>query len=216
MIRASLFDFDGVIADTEPAHAQAFQQYLYENYGVDVDVEIILPYKGITSKEKLVKLNQDRQLNCDPALFDQEELARIYRSIATATLSPRPGFDDLLTFLKERQIKVGVVSSSLKADLEYFVQVNQLEQKLDVIVSYEDVLRHKPKADPYLFALEKLQIEATDAIAIEDTVTGLLAAQAAGIRQLYHFSNQPQFAVPIVEQVSSFVDLLHLLQANQD
>jgi HAD superfamily hydrolase (TIGR01509 family) len=180
-VRAFLFDFDGLIIDTETA-SRAGWQWLYRRHGFELPAErwatlvgtIGAPFDPMGHLEELVgeplareELNESRYAH-EVSLIEAEEL--------------RPGIADYLAEAKERGLKRAIVSSSTRAWID--MHLRRLEQAVgwDAIVAADhDVARAKPRPHLYLEALELLRVGAGEAVAFEDSLNGVRAARAAGI-----------------------------------
>lgn len=180
-IRAFLFDFDGLILDTETA-SRAGWEWLYERHGHELPHDRWATLVGtrdaawdpMTHLEELVggplereTLNEERYAH-ELTLIEAEEL--------------RPGIADYLAEAKRRSIKCAIVSSSSRRWID--MHLARLEQGAgwDAIVAADrDASRAKPRPDLYLETLERLGVDGAEAIAFEDSVNGIRAAQAAGI-----------------------------------
>jgi HAD superfamily hydrolase (TIGR01509 family) len=180
-IRAFLFDFDGLIIDTETA-SRAGWQWLYRRHGFELPAEkwatvvgtIGAPFDPMAHLEELAgrpldreELNERRYAH-EISLIEAEEL--------------RPGIADYLAEAKRRGLKRAIVSSSSRRWID--MHLLRLERTVgwDAIVAADhDAARAKPRPDLYLEALEALDVTAGEAVAFEDSLNGVLAAQAAGI-----------------------------------
>lgn len=92
-----------------------------------------------------------------------------------------PGLKEFLDLLKEEEKKLAVVTSSSREQLEFLLKFLDLDAYFDVTVARDDVKETKPSPEPYLKALELLGVGAEEAIAFEDSVTGITSAKDAGI-----------------------------------
>jgi HAD superfamily hydrolase (TIGR01509 family) len=180
-IRAFLFDFDGLIIDTETA-SRAGWQWLYRRHGFELPAEqwatvvgtIGAPFDPMAHLEELAgrpldreELNERRYAH-EISLIEGEEL--------------RPGIADYLAEAKRRGLKRAIVSSSSRRWID--MHLLRLERTVgwDAIVAADhDAARAKPHPDLYLEALQVLGVAAGEAVAFEDSLNGMLAAQAAGI-----------------------------------
>jgi HAD superfamily hydrolase (TIGR01509 family) len=180
-IRAFLFDFDGLILDTETA-SRAGWEWLYRHHGFELPAEkwatvvgtIGAPWDPMRHLEELVggplprdELNE-RRFAHELSLIEAEEL--------------RPGIADYLAEAKRRGLKRAIVSSSSRGWIDMHLQRLERAVGWDAIVAADhDAARAKPRPDLYLEALHLLGVEAGDAVAFEDSPNGVRAAQAAGI-----------------------------------
>ncbi len=180
-VRAFLFDFDGLIVDTETASRAAWES-VYREHGFELPADkwltlvgtIGAPWDPMTHLEGLVggplaqeELNEQRR-DHELTLLEAEAL--------------RPGIADYLDEAKRRGLKRAIVSSSTRRWVD--MHLARLERTVgwDAIVTADhDVARAKPRPDLYEEALELLGVEAGEAVAFEDSLNGVRAARSAGI-----------------------------------
>jgi HAD superfamily hydrolase (TIGR01509 family) len=180
-VRAFLFDFDGLILDTELA-SRAGWQLLYREHGHELPADLWAtlvgtthaPWDPMTHLEELVgeplerqALNERRYAH-ELALIEAEEL--------------RPGIADYLAAARRHGLKRAIVSSSTRPWVD--MHLERLEEAVgwDAICTADgDPARAKPSPTLYLEALGFLDVAAPDAVAFEDSPNGVLAAKAAGV-----------------------------------
>lgn len=180
-VRAFLFDFDGLIIDTESA-SRAGWEWLYREHGFELPQDqwatligtIGAPWEPMRHLEELVGspldaegLN-DRRRAHELSLLEAEEL--------------RPGILDYLDEAERRGLKTAIVSSSSNRWID--MHLARLERAVGwdaIVAANHDVARAKPRPDLYLEACRQLEVAPADAVAFEDSPNGVRAARAAGI-----------------------------------
>lgn len=176
---AVLFDFDGVLVDSEPVHHRCWQQVLTP-YGIDLDWKTYSEHCiGVADRSMLAFLCTLR----DPVL-EIEKLEADWprkRSIYRDHMSSIGVAEDVRLLLSElhQHYKLAVVSSSGIDDISAILKPTGLLPLLDTIVTGHDVERRKPAPDPYLLAMDRLQV--SRALAVEDSKAGITSARAAGL-----------------------------------
>jgi HAD superfamily hydrolase (TIGR01509 family) len=176
---AVLFDFDGVIADTENHHIVAWQRTLLA-LGWQVPDDVAARSAEVDDRQFLRELFQTQGINdgdVDGWVLKKQELTvRLLRD------TPRiyPGVIDLIKSLATRA-RVAVVSGTWRENIEAVLEASGCAKHFDLIVSKEDVQAAKPDPESYLLALRRLQVDAGCAVALEDSPSGLAAATAAGL-----------------------------------
>jgi HAD superfamily hydrolase (TIGR01509 family) len=180
-IRAFLFDFDGLILDTELA-SRAGWELLYRDHGHELPADLWATLVGTTHApwdprahlEELVGAPLDwdalheRRYAHEIALIEAEEL--------------RPGIAEYLAAARRDGLKRAIVSSSTRGWVD--MHLERLEEAVgwDAICTADrDPARAKPAPTLYLEALRLLEVDADEAVAFEDSPNGVLAAKAAGI-----------------------------------
>jgi putative hydrolase of the HAD superfamily len=183
MITALIFDFDGLILDTETAEIRSWQN-IYAEYGYpfphDEFIQTVGGY-GISNFDAALYLQDltHGSLNADVlrTRFRNQSGDTIRRS------SILPGVANILTEAKHRNMKLAVASSSPHSWVDAHLTRLGLFQQFDKIICRDDVApgRTKPKPDLFLKALEQLNVRADEAVVFEDSPHGVEAANAAGI-----------------------------------
>ncbi len=194
-LKALIFDFDGVILDTETPEYQTWQS-IYSEFGLDLPMSAW--EKGMGSSLQAF----------DPLVYLEERLGRpVNRQVLKArqkaqllqlirTMPPLPGIEAYLSLSGERGLKVAVASSSgidwVSGNLERLGILHHFH----ALCTKDDVAEVKPDPALYRLALERLGVGAGDALAVEDSPNGIRAARAAGI-----------FCVAVPTPVSRDLDL---------
>ena len=178
MISAILFDLDGTLANTDPIHFQVWQEILAQ-YGIDCDRTFYQEQISGNTNERLIAdvLPQLSPQESRQLAIDKE--AR-YREIAS-TLDAMPGLERVITLTDTVPLKRAAVTNAPKANAYHLLSALNLTDTLTTVILAEDAPPGKPDPAPYLLALEKLATPAENAIAFEDSPTGIKAAVAAGI-----------------------------------
>ncbi|MBV8064351.1 MAG: HAD-IA family hydrolase [Actinobacteria bacterium] len=180
-INAFLFDFDGLILDTETASREGWA-WLYREHGFDLPEDkwatligtIGAPWEPMGHLEELVGSPLDREgLN---------ERRRAHELSLLETEEFRPGILDYLAEAAERDLRTAIVSSSSNRWIDMHLSRLEHAHRWDAIVAANhDVARAKPRPDLYLEACGILGVQPSEAIAFEDSPNGVRAARAAGI-----------------------------------
>ena len=189
VLQAVFFDFDGVIADTEPLHLRAYQAVLQAD-GIDLNKsEYYARYLGYDDVGLFDALAKDRHISLSDEKIDEWVAAK--SSIVEEMLSSDsilfPGAAACVRMFAER-VPLAVASGALEPEIEIVLQQAGLRSSFAAIASASDGVRGKPAPDLYLLAMAKLKdrlpgaIDPAACIAIEDSRWGLEAAQRAGLR----------------------------------
>lgn len=179
--RAIVFDFDGLIVDTERPIYEAYRA-VFAEYGVPLTVEMWSGVIGASSERGLLFERLDSAIG---GRVDREEVrrrARGHRLNATDALPAQAGVAEHIAQAKEAGLKLGVASSSSAEWVRRHLGRLGLLASFDAVCTRDDVQRTKPAPDLYELALERLGAGAHEAFAIEDSPHGVTAAKAAGLR----------------------------------
>jgi len=178
-----LFDFDGVLADTEPVHCASWAEVLAPA-GVALEWEFYrVQCIGIDDREMLRMLASQSH---PPRPW--EDLWKLYpakKERFRARVAAAPPFAaELREFLSglDGRYRLAVVSSSSCAEIEPMLEAGGLRRHFQTVVGGENVKHHKPAPDPYLLAAERLGAQAP--LVVEDSAAGLASGRAAGFEVL--------------------------------
>lgn len=194
MIRALLYDLDGLIIDTEPIHFRAFRQFM-RAHGVELPETVMPRLIGFNEIDNIRVLREEYGLRQPLEELISERRAIYARLLETEEIPVFPGFWELAEQARRRGLKQAVVSSSLRPQVEgplrRLLAQREGEQDplrfFDAIVSGDEVAQPKPAPDIYVLARERLGLPGEECLAFEDTPVGAASAAAAGI---------PVYAVP--------------------
>jgi HAD superfamily hydrolase (TIGR01509 family) len=199
MLKAIIFDCDGVIADTEPIHMAAFGRVLAEEGITLTEEDYFAQYLALDDRGCFTKA----LTGCGRPLT-QEQLIELIRRKAEyvepamqADLRILPGAAEFI-HLASPVYPLAVASGALKAEIELVLKYGALRDHFRVIVSAEDVTRSKPHPDPFLKARELLDavtghhIEPAECLVIEDSIHGIRAAHKAAMRCLAVSNSYPR------------------------
>jgi HAD superfamily hydrolase (TIGR01509 family) len=178
MYRALLFDLDGTLAETDSFHLPTWVDAL-EPYGVEVDEEF---YKerisGRSTGEIVRDLLPDLTDEEGRSIGDAKEAS--FRERA-AELEPLPGLADFIEHGRDRGLKIALVTNAPEENVEAILPALNLRDFFDVVVLADDLEAVKPDPAPYRAALKKTGVPAEEALAFEDSVSGISSSVAAGI-----------------------------------
>jgi beta-phosphoglucomutase len=177
--RAVLFDFDGVIADTENVHIAAWER-TFALLGWDVAPEVCVRAAEQDDFAFLAEVFLDRGIDDGDVAGWIKRKQRITRDLLASTPRIYPGVRELVAALHGKA-QLAIVSGTWRENLTTVLNAANLDGAFSLILGKEDVERPKPDPEIYELALKKLRVKASSAVAIEDSPTGLASARAAGI-----------------------------------
>lgn len=178
-MKAILFDFDGVIADSEAVYAEVENELfakMVPNWRREFSEEII----GLDPHSTFLLLKNKHALNIPEAEFRREYDKGYPMVYSVAGLTKKA--PEMLDYGAKHNLRMSIVSSTPKAQITQFLQKNHIAHFIEDIFSSADLnLPSKPAPDPYDFAVEKLKLAKNSTIVVEDSLAGTTAAHAAGL-----------------------------------
>ena len=182
LYEAILFDFDGVLADSEPVHFECWQEIL-QTFGLHLDWKTYTEQGIGISDRKLLGFLCDR---ADPPMDVEQLIAEFPRKkdmFRARMLERQPFSTEVFELLPElSDYQLAVVTSSGQTEVEPVLEKAGLRNFFHAVVYGGDVQQHKPAPDPYLLAVQKLGVRS--ALAVEDSNAGETSARAAGLEVL--------------------------------
>ena len=192
MLKAVIFDFDGVITDSEILHLRAFNQSLAQ-YGIEITKnDYYTMYLGFNDTDCYKLLIEKGLLKMDEQQINtlMIQKKKIFEQLAKAEGKMIEGVRDFLNMLEQNNIPMAICSGSLLTEVEMVLEEARLRHLFEVIVSGEQVKKGKPDPEGFLLSLQRLNenrenpITANQCVVIEDSHWGLEAAKAAGMHTI--------------------------------
>jgi len=189
MLKAVIFDFDGVITDSEILHLRAFNRVLTK-YDIEIATrDYYKEYLGLTDVDcfNLVAVRNRPKLDGQETENLVRQKNQIFEELATTEGRIIEGVRDFLQMLKENNVPMAICSGAVRAEIELVLEQARLRRFFKVIVSAEQVKKGKPHPGGFLLTLQKLNSNITSpilpdqCIVIEDSHWGLEAAIKAGM-----------------------------------
>lgn len=214
MLSAVIFDFDGIIVDTEPLHYRAFQQVL-EPLGLGYSWDdYVAVYMGFDDRDAFREAFRVVGRSLDAGMLERliEAKAAAFQTLSGA-VDPYPGVVELIRTLSD-SLPVALCSGALRCDILPILQGLGLDRAFTVLVTADEVAASKPDPASYSLAVERLAatypergISPATCLAIEDTPAGIASATGAGIPVLAVTNSYPATvltgAVKIVDSLAA-------------
>lgn len=196
---AIIFDFDGVVVDSEPIHLRAFQEVL-SNSQVELTADdYYTKYLGFDDLDcfRAVTRDQDMVLSQKQITALIAEKTAIVQRLMRESVRPLEGAVELLATAHEAHVPLAVCSGALRAEIELASTVVGVRDFFNVIIAGEDVTHGKPDPEGYSLALARLRrvtslgIEPRRCLVVEDSPAGIEAARGAGMNVLAVTNSYP-------------------------
>ena len=179
---AVIFDMDGVIADTNPTHNVAWRKFL-DRYQIVPTEDDLQNHMYGKHNSYILRYFLKRELAKEELLRLQFEKEALFRELYTSIVQPLPGLLPFLADLKQHGVKTAIATSAPVENLEMMAaQIPFLNEAMESMLSEQDVSQHKPHPEVYLKSAEKLGIPPSQCIVFEDSVSGVKAGLAAGMK----------------------------------
>ena len=225
MLKAVIFDFDGVICDSEDLHYRALNE-VFNRYGVDIPRAVHWEkYLGYSDLDNVEAVNRDYAMGLDAAgvrkLMAEKKAA--FEAKARAETPVFDGVGSLVRMLVANGIHRAICSGALRSDIDLMLEGLDFAGAFEIIVTADDVTCSKPDPEGYRMALDKLKavtgdaINPADCVVIEDSHWGLEAAAAAEMHPVavtntyrrHELNDKACLVVDRLDQIS--IDMLSLL-----
>jgi len=181
MIKAVIFDWDGTLADTKNAVVQSFQKTLGKA-GCTVSDEFIERRIGIGTKKTIIEAFRERHMRLDVSTLEKlaNEKIRIQTEL-TDIVTLFDGVTELLEALQGR-IKIALATMSSRKVVDKLLPEKRIRGYFDVVVTADEIGKPKPDPEVFLVSAARLGVKPEDCVVVEDSVFGVRAAKAAGMK----------------------------------
>jgi beta-phosphoglucomutase len=192
MLRAVIFDFDGVISDTERTHLQAFNKILAK-YNIEIsEADYYKDYLGLNDYEGFKEMAgaHNLQLGDDEIADLVTQKGKIFEELAKSQSNIIEGTAEFLGMLKQNGIKMAICSGAVRSDIDAILNGTGLPDFFEAIITADNVKESKPDPAGFNLALKRLnkrqekKIQPAECIVVEDSPWGLEAANRAGMHTL--------------------------------
>ncbi|WP_446898953.1 HAD family hydrolase [Clostridium sp. LBM24168] len=180
-VKAVIFDMDGVIIDSEPAHLR-INNKMFEKLKIDVSDEEKLKFVGATTSSVWEIIKGKYNLS-----YSIGELVKMDRDLymkdlkSTSNIKPITGVDVLIKKFYKNKLKLAIASSSPMDVIKIIISNFKLNRYFDYLITGDEVKRSKPAPDIFLKAAELLGVLPKECVVIEDSKNGIQAAKSAGM-----------------------------------
>jgi HAD superfamily hydrolase (TIGR01509 family) len=199
MLDAVIFDFDGIIVDTEPLHYKAFQELLVPlglGYSWEEYLETYLGFDDRDAFREAFRAT-GRTLSAAELKSLMDGKAQAFLRIVAGGVPPYPGVVELIRSISGT-LPLALCSGALRGDIDPILAQLGLVGAFDTLVTADEVAASKPHPESYRLAVQRLQelfpgrVDPARSLAVEDTPAGILSATGAGLRVLAVTNSYPE------------------------
>jgi beta-phosphoglucomutase len=209
--RAAIFDFDGVIVDSEPLHFRSMQDALRTEGILITEAEYYSLYLAHDDRGalRLALEHHGRPLSLAFVETLVERKAERFEAVLR-DVSFFPGAAELVRALAER-MPVAIASGARRAEIEAILAAGGLRDAFTAVIGADDVSKTKPNPEPYLTAMSRIApsapgLEPSQCVAFEDSVPGIVSARAAGMKVVAVANSYPAEKLAVAHRVVATLD----------
>jgi phosphoglycolate phosphatase len=225
MLKAIIFDFDGVIADAEPIHLRAFQSVLSEK-GINLSQKDYYDkYLAFDDKTCFEAVLRDNGIDFDKALIGTllSRKSGYYNKFIRENFIIFPG---VLDFVKNvyGKYNLAIGSGALRHEIEFILECAGIRKEFDIIVSADDIENCKPNPEVFQKVLESINklgsmkskiLYPNECLVIEDSIAGINAAHAAGMKCLAVTNSYPYEKLSKADMIVRSLEELKIEELNK-
>lgn len=180
-IKAILFDHDGTLVDSEPAHFEIWKTVL-ARYGTPLSEQQYRDfYAGIPARANALDMVVRFSIDEAPEHLVQQKVVATREYLSRTAFPIMPHVHEITGDFHSKGLRMAIVTGSSQAVVAATTRTHQLEPYIETVVASDDVEHNKPHPEGYLLAVERLGLKVNECVAVEDTEHGLTAAADAGI-----------------------------------
>lgn len=207
MLKAIIFDMDGVICHTNPFHSMAFKSFFAKRNMYPTEDEFAKHMYG-KSNSYIMSHFFGRQIEGEELLRLEEEKESLFRAIYDDKVDPIAGYMQFLERIKSNKLLTGIATSAPLANLEMIASKLNLLDQMESALASEDVSRHKPDPEVYLKSADNLKVSPKNCLVFEDSFSGVSAALNAGMKVVGVLSSHTKEELPPCDlYIKNYLDL---------
>ena len=179
-IELVIFDMDGVMFDTEKISYRSWEK-LGKKYNYNIDDDIFKKTVGLNIKSTRQVYKKHFGANFQFEKMRNEEVKMMKDCILSEGVPVKDGVYELLSCIKNRNLKIALATSALKERAELLLNLSDTKKYFDVITCGDDIINRKPDPEIFLKTAQKLSCEPENCVVLEDSENGIAAAYRAGM-----------------------------------
>ena len=172
---------DGVLVDSPKYNKIAFQRVMAE-HGIMIPDDYHKRHLGVSFRDTVADVEKTHGVKLPPLMSLSQKATAMQIEFLKADLKPNPLLKHFLKDIKKSGLKLAVGTASMRYRAEKFLELLGILNELDVLVTSDEVQNHKPSPDIYLETARQLKCKPSECVVIEDALSGIAAAKAAGMK----------------------------------
>lgn len=208
MIKAVIFDMDGVITRTGAIQASAESQ-VFATVGIHIiPEEIVSRYSGWKDTEMFKDMAKRHHIKEDVHKLRKKKWEIMYKNLSSGSIPVIPSALDLIEKLLKNRYILALASSTNRKFISIIINSLSIKEKFSVVISGDEVKEGKPNPGIFLLAASKLNLAPSTCLVIEDAPSGVKAAKAAGMKCIAITTTHPKSELVEADKIiDSFKEL---------
>ena len=190
-----IFDMDGVICHTNPHHVKAFEAF-FNKYEIPYTNEEFEEHMYGKHNGYIMTHFFKRSIAGEELTLLEDEKEAMFREVYKDKVETIPHYLEFLSELKSRGFKTAVATSAPRGNLDLIISALNIADKMDSMMSSEDVKAHKPNPEVYLKSAERVGVAPSDCVVFEDSFSGVTAGLNAGMKVVGVLSTHTKEQLP--------------------
>ncbi len=194
MLKAVIFDFDGVLFNSARYHLKTRDIY-FKRHGIRFTKKEHKENLATTTKNFLKYVNNKYSISISFKKYSTAKKEIFFSFLKE--IKPNPGIVSLLKELKKNKIKIIISSSNERENILFFLERFDMKKYFDLILTSEDIKKHKPDKEAFFKPLKILNLSSKEVVGIEDALQGVISIQSAGLKSiavLSEFTTEKDFS----------------------
>lgn len=190
-VKAAIFDLDGTLIDNNAFHLETWKKYV-KNIGRKIsEEEYNANINGRTNRDAIEYI-YGRKMCEEEALKYTLEKEALYREIYQPHIKPVPGLLELLEVLQDKKIPMAIATSGIQVNIDFMFENIPIKKYFKTVVDSSHIIKGKPDPEIYLKAAFILGVAPQNCLVFEDSVVGIDAARAAGMKVIAVATTHPK------------------------